>query len=331
MKRAQSLAIDRLEDRQTPSSSIMAIDYDPSRVGFGDIDGDGVSDVVNVSKAGQITQLTVQYGGTDKTETISDIFEPTYLGGAKVAVGDLDGDGKAEVIVSADVGGSGRIVVLSYTQNPTIAIFPPPPPTFGLNVIASFYGIEDKNFRGGSSVAASDFNGDGKADLVVGAGFGGGPRVAIYDGTTVATANPTRLINDFFAIPDLAFRGGVSIDAGDVDGDGRPDLIVGPGFGGGQRTRVLSGMDIMANQGHTAEPLADFFLGGSDNGNRLGVIVDYLPPYNDNTFGGFTVFPYSAEFVQNKLVIAGGVSFVGKDLPRSPGSVPPLDERMYVQ
>ena len=44
---------------------------------------------------------------------------------------------------------------------------------------------EDANFRGGARAAVGDVNGDGTPDLLVAAGFGGGPRVAIYNGKTV--------------------------------------------------------------------------------------------------------------------------------------------------
>ncbi len=174
-------------------------------------------------------------------------------------------------------------------------------------------------------------DGDGRNDVIVGAGISGGPRVAIYDGASAAKNQPSRIVNDFFALPEVAFRGGVLIDAGDVDGDGRADLIVGAGFGGGQRTRVISGMDISANLGGSAAPLADFLLGGTDSGNRLGVIVSYEQPYNDHKYGGFTVFPYLTDFIEGKLTIGGGVGFTGKNLPLSPGMVPELDERAFVQ
>lgn len=333
MSKSRSLNLQTLEDRTTPTSAqLTALDFDPSRSAAGDFNGDGFSDFVTSTKAGEVTKLTIFYGGIpDKTETVTGIFESSYLGGARVAAGDLDGDGKAEIAVAADIGGSGRIVVLSYSLNPTIAIFPPPPPTFGFNEIASFYGIEDSNFRGGSAVAIADMDGNGKADLLVGAGFGGGPRVAVYDGVSVSKNAPTRTVNDFFALPELAFRGGISIDAGDVDGDGRADLIVGPGLGGGQRARVISGVDVGANKGATATPLADFVLGGTDSGNRLGVIVSYEPPYNQNKFGGLTVFGHSTELIEGQLTIAGGVGFIGKDFPKPPGTVPDLDERAFVQ
>ena len=332
MSKSRPLNLHPLEDRSTPSASLVALDFDPSRSASGDINGDGFADFVTGTKSGEVTKLTVFYGGIpDKTDTVTDIFENTYLGGARVAAGDLDGDGKAEIAVAADIGGSGRVVVLSYAQLPSIAIFPPPPPAFGYSAVASFFGIEDSNFRGGSSVAIADMDGNGKADLLVGAGFGGGPRVAVYDGASVSKNIPTRLVNDFFAMSETAFRGGISIDAGDVDGDGRADLIVGPGSGGGQRARVISGLDVSANKGATATPLVDFLLGGTDSGNRLGVIVSYEPPYEQNKFGGLTVFGHSTELIEGKLTIAGGVGFTGKDFPKPPGTVPDLDERAFVQ
>jgi hypothetical protein len=336
MTRTPPLAVQTLEDRSTPSASLVALDFDPSLSASGDFNGDGFVDFATVTKAGETTKLTIFYSGVpDRLESTTAIFESSFLGGARVAAGDLDGDGKAELAVSASIGGSGRVVVLrALDVEVTPAIgggdikgvlqtqFVP---------IASFFGIADSNFRGGSSVAIADLSGDGKADLVVGAGFSGGPRVAVYEGASVTKATPTRLVNDFFALPDVAFRGGVSIDAGDVDGDGRADLIVGPGFGGGQRARVISGFDILANKGGTAAPLADFFLGGGDSGNRLGLIVSYEPPYNDHKFGGLTLYPYLSEFIEGRLVIGGGVAFLGRDFPKPPGTVPDLDERAFVQ
>ncbi len=79
-------------------------------------------------------------------------------------------------------------------------------------------------FQGGISVATADLTGDGIDDLIFGtgprSGPGGGPHVKVLDGNTQAE------LASFFAF-DPAFRGGVSVAAGDIDGDGKADIIVG--------------------------------------------------------------------------------------------------------
>ena len=153
-------------------------------------------------------------------------FDPTFDGGVNVATGDVDGDGVADVIVAAGPGGGPRVKVFSGSDG---------------SVIADFFALEP-NFRGGISVAASDLNGDGKAEVIVGAGAGGGPRVMVMDPLTAQPiAGP---LGSFFAF-DQSFRGGVYVGAsnlaGDVDHDGTPDIAVGSGSGMTAEAKVYSG------------------------------------------------------------------------------------------
>jgi hypothetical protein len=104
-------------------------------------------------------------------------------------------------------------------------------------------------FAGGVSVASGDVTGDGIADLIVGAGPGGGPRVAVYNGLD---GTP---VYDFFGY-ESTFRGGVNVSAADFDGDGRADIVLGTGVGGGPRVRILSGRDLT--------PIRDVFVFNRD-------------------------------------------------------------------
>ena len=72
-------------------------------------------------------------------------------------------------------------------------------------------------------MAAGDVTGDGRADMITGAGPGGGPAVRVWDGTSAAS-----YLMQFFA-HDLAMKGGVRVGAVDADGDGRTDIMTVPG------------------------------------------------------------------------------------------------------
>src|SRR5262249_45958222 len=119
-------------------------------------------------------------------------------------------------------------------------------------VIAQFFAY-DPGFRGGVSVAGADMNGDGRADIVTGAGPGGGPHVKVFNGAWAAPPEAmidiypppfdthTVLLSSFFAY-DVRFRGGVSVAAGDVNGDGKVDLVTAAGPGGGPHVRIWDGL-----------------------------------------------------------------------------------------
>src|SRR5206468_3920711 len=97
---------------------------------------------------------------------------------------------------------------------------------------AEFFAF-DPAFTAGVYVAAGDVNGDGYADVIVGADAGGGPNVMVWSGKDRA------VLLDFFPF-DPAFTGGVRVAAGDVDGDGRAEVVCAAGPGGGPEVEVFS-------------------------------------------------------------------------------------------
>ncbi|MCA9068129.1 MAG: VCBS repeat-containing protein [Planctomycetaceae bacterium] len=95
-------------------------------------------------------------------------------------------------------------------------------------------------FTGGARVAFGDFNGDGNDELAVAAGPTGGPHVRIYEFSSGGV--PGAIIDSFFAY-GLGHSGGVFVAAGDIDGDGRDELITGADAGGGAHVRIFSDTD----------------------------------------------------------------------------------------
>ena len=187
-----------------------------------DVTGDGTPDVIVGTGPGVPAQVVV-FDGTNAAVLFRlTPFESTFTGGLFLAAGDINGDGKADIVVSPDVGGSGRVTVFSGANGA---------------VLANFFGIDDPNFRGGARVSVADVNGDGTPDLIVAAGQGGGPRVAVFDGKSLAGgATPTRLTSDFFAF-EPTLRDGAFVSAGDFTGDGKADLVLSGGPSGGPRSK----------------------------------------------------------------------------------------------
>lgn len=224
------------------------------RVAAADVTGDGVPDLIAGAGPGGSPRVRVFDGATGAAVRDLFAFEESFTGGVYVTAADLDRDGFAEVVASADQFGGPRVVVFGGRDSA---------------VRASFFGIDDTAFRGGARVAAGDVNADGTPDVVVAAGILGGPRVAVFDGRTLAPGrSPARLTNDFFAFEDTV-RNGVFVAVGDVDGDTFGDVVVGGGPGGGPRVVVFDGQTLLANA--AAPPVTSFFSG--DPATRSGVTV----------------------------------------------------------
>ncbi|MDY3561912.1 VCBS repeat-containing protein [Gemmata sp. JC673] len=186
------------------------------RVATGDVDGDGVADTIAAIGSAGPAHVKVFSGATGAEVFSFYAFDPLFLGGVSVAAGDVDGDGRADIVVAAGAGGSGHLKVFSGATGAEL-----------LSVL-SYAG-----YNGATSVAVGDVNGDGRADIVTSSGAGTRPHVKVFSGAG-------GLMRSFFAF-DADFLGGVAVAAGDVDGDGRADIVAGSGPGSRPHTKVFSG------------------------------------------------------------------------------------------
>ena len=244
-----------------------------TRVLSADVNGDGTPDTVTAT-TGSTTALIYAYDGKtgDLLTAAAGMyaFDPGFKGGVNLAAGDFNGDGKMDIVAAADTGGGPRVRVFDGSQfvaKVDTAYHPVGYHAEG-QVLADFFAIDDPDFRGGVRAAAGDLNGDGKADLVVAAGAGGGPRVAVFDGQSLLPGNTAvKLVGDFFAY-ESSLRNGATVSVGDVNGDGKVDLVTGAGPGGAPRVTVFSGPDVLNNQGAGSARLADFFVNGNVTGRQ---------------------------------------------------------------
>jgi hypothetical protein len=261
------------------------------RVASIDMNNDGTLDIIVGSGLNRRAEIRVFDGLTTKLLGKSEVFESTFNLGVFVSTGDFNGDGVPDIVVTPDSGGSARVSIFDgktfLATNGAAA-----------TTLANFFAFpDDTNYRGGARTGVGDIDNDGKNDLVVGAGFGGGPRVAAFGGATLGLAGGPRLFNDYFAFSPsdaLTLRNGVFVAVGDINGDGFADVTTGAGDGGGPRVQTYSGKDLLSN---TKVRVTDFFAatvtgsesnrGGSrvaikdmDGDSKLDIIVS--PGLNGN-------------------------------------------------
>jgi hypothetical protein len=203
------------------------------QVASADINGDGKADIITAPGAGGGPHIRIFSGADGSLLGEYFAYSPGFTGGVNIAVGDVDGNGVPDVITGAGAGGGPHVRVFSGTSSEQIA-----------GPLGSFFAY-NPFFTGGVYVAAGDVNGDGRADLVTGAGAGGGPHVIAYNAANGAP------ITSFMAYTPL-FTGGVRVATVDLNRDGRADIVTAAGSTGGPHVRGFSGL--------TAQPVMDQFV-----------------------------------------------------------------------
>ncbi len=144
-------------------------------VATADVNCDGFAEVIVGSAGLRQSQVNIYEG---RRGTLFQSFRPFGVGvktGARVAGGDVDGDGYGDVVVGRGPGGTGRVEVysgrvLTVAAKSGQAQLPPTALLKAFTVLGS----------NGVYVAAADMTRDGRAEVVV--GFDNAPTVSIYDG-----------------------------------------------------------------------------------------------------------------------------------------------------
>ena len=199
----------------------------------GDVNGDGYSDIIvgayfydngNTDEG----RAFVYHGGPSGLSgsaswTAEGDQDSAYFGSSVATAGDVNGDGYSEILVAAasyDNGQADEGRVHLYMGGAS-----------GLSTIPSWSAEGDQagaNF--GSAVGtAADVNGDGYADVIVGAiNFNNRGRALVYLGGSLGLAAAPVWTVD--GEQDVSRYGGFASTAGDVNADGYADILVGAYF-----------------------------------------------------------------------------------------------------
>ena len=331
--------IDRTVHRNTDTGAINRIDFDD--------DGDGTTDrsefyTQNADGNRDRTNFDDDADGTiDRSETY------TYDANGRVSQTDFDdnNDGTTDRNESYTYDANGRLIQTDFDDNNDGTIDRSDRAPSSLDGINGFTltGIDARDESGYSVSSAGDVNGDGYDDLIIGAPyadpngvFHAGETYIVYGG---ASAPGTGGVLDLSSLNgtngfilngiDVLDYSGISVSsAGDVNGDGYDDLIIGafgargaslvagetyvvyggasaPGTGGmldlsaldGSNGFILNGIDAYDNSGSSVSSAGDV------NGDG----------YDDLIIGANRAGPNGDSYAGETYVVYGGASAPGRD------------------
>jgi hypothetical protein len=277
----------------------------------GDVNGDGFDDVI-VTAPGNDVSFTnagaayVYFGGVamDNTSdwTLLGLAASDGFGNDASGAGDINGDGYADVIVGAqsnDIIGSSSGAAYVYFGGPAPDALPD----------LTLPGASSSDLFGSSVAGGQDVNGDGHPDLLVGASNAdvstiSPGRVYLYFGGPLANATADLVLTGEGASDNFGIK--VTF-AGDIDGDGHADMLV--GSNGNDAGGTSAGRAYLFHGGPSADDTPDAVwtgLAGETLGQAIGAAGDVNGDGFDDLLLGAPANDFPATDAGRMLLVYGG-------------------------
>lgn len=238
-------------------------------VAAADFDGDKKEEIVTAPGEGGGPQIRIFDGfGVAKYHKGFFVDDETNRKGVEVAVGDVNGDSKKEIVVSFLREGKNRIKFYDHLGG----------------LVGTPFQVEVQDAFEPMKVAAYDLNNDGKAEIILGAGMGNEPEVKVYNDVGVQVG--------WFAAYQAGFRGGVDVAAANFDG--KTYIVTAAGFSGGPHVRFFN---------QNGEPQLDNKFFAFDQSFRGGINVA-LGHFSNNGLDTLVVMPQTVSSISELTVSA---------------------------
>ncbi len=246
-------------------------------ISAGDIDGDGQEEIVVAAGDGAPPEVKIfETDGSEVNSFYAYSLEKTT--GVWVSTGDVNGDGSDEIITINGEGKATKVKVFEYSGRVLEDFLP--------------FGVGTTN---GGRITSGDVDGDGAAEIIVGAGPGLEPRIRVFEYNG-------ELVEQFNAYEE-SYDKGVLVATADLDGNGIDEIVTGTELGGGPHVRTFSMEGKVLGQFFAYD---DLFRGGvrltslDTNGDGIDEIVTGAGPHGgphvrifdgeSNVMGGFFAF-----------------------------------------
>ncbi|MBL8994561.1 MAG: VCBS repeat-containing protein [Spirochaetia bacterium] len=281
---------------------------------LGDIDGDGDPDLVMTGFDGSSRNLRTYLNNGSGSFTLAQVLTPN-LGSSSIALGDLDGDGDLDLVVTGD-NGSTKFFLSLFNDG-----------SGAFSQVQSFTpGLTS------SGIALGDLDGDGDLDLVVTGDDGTAKQSKVFKN------NGSGIFSLFQTLSPGVFTSSIAL--GDLDGDNDLDLVLTGDDGGANHFKIFtnngSGSFTLLQSLATGLNTSSIALGDLDKDGDLDLVVtgydgaaSHFESYKNNGSGTFTLSQTITSGVSISSVVLGDLDNDGDLDIAMTGSQPPPQFSTY--